>query len=722
MYKNPNASPKERAEDLLKKMTLDEKIDQMSFFPTISGIINKLANGEKVPSFCGTGGGQANIKDSEAVDKVFDYFRNDSRLGIPPLFALGCIHGVIHPKATVFPQCLSLACGFNKENIFKMADFIGKEAKAIGVRQVLAPNVDIPRDPRWGRTQETFGEDPFLSGELGVQYIKGVQQNKVAATAKHFVAYGLPESGLNLSPAHIGEREIREVMLEPFKKCIDAGVMSVMPSYNEIDGEPAHASEKLLRKILREELGFDGVTIADWGAINMTYRFHHAAASSCEAGEMAVKAGVDIEAPAMVCYGPEFKNKVKDGEIDEKLIDEAVLRILTLKFQLGLFEDERINKELEAKMHSKEAVELSLKLDEESILLLKNDGLLPLDEKKIGKVAVIGNNAKDLFIGNYITKTENCVSFYDGMVNRLGEDRVLYSAGCYPITTTDEMIADAVETAKKSDVVMLVLGDKTEIGGGVGGTEFKNDEVTKGEGYDTNDLNLLPSQKRLFDEISALNKPMLLVVYGGSPFAIEKQVEKANAFMFSFGGGEQNGNAFANLIFGDKTPSAKLAISFPRTTGHIPCHYNYKPSARGSFYCRPGSDEVSGRDYVLSNPSAWLPFGYGLSYTTLEYTDLTALVNDDGTVAVSVSVENKGDYEIDENVLLFLKAHWAPTTPFVKRLRNFCKVNLKPGERKTVDFLLEDKDFTYIDKNMKEARNKARYSVMIDNLTCEFDI
>ncbi len=721
MYKNPALSPSERARDLLAKMTLDEKLDQMVFLCSFVDVYNRLQNGEDVPEICGTFGNQEHANDEDAATKVCEYFANKSRLGIPLLFAFESLHGFYHPKATVFPQCAGLAGSFNRENIYKMADVIGKEARAVGVRQVFAPNVDIPRDPRWGRMQETYGEDPYLSGELGAQYVKGVQKNKVAATAKHFVAYGVPEAGINLAPAHIGEREIREVMLEPFKKCIDAGVMSVMPSYNEVDGEPVHASEKLLRKILRDELGFDGTVIADWGAMHMIHNFHFAAESFFEAGKMSLKAGVDIEAPCAVCYGKDFREAAKNGELDMKLIDEAVFRILRLKFELGLFEDSITDAELQKQMHSKEAVRLALEMDEESILLLKNDGILPLDETKLGKIAVIGNNAKNSFLGDYIDRTDSCVSFYDGMVNRLGEDRVLYSRGCNPISCTDEMIADAVKTAKAADVVMLVLGDSTDTGGGVGGGAFKNSEITKGEGYDTHDLNLLPSQRRLFDEIAKLGKPTVLVVYAGSPFTLEQDVEQVNGFMYSFGGGEQSGNAFANLIFGDKTPSAKLAISFPKSTGHIPCHYNHKMSARG-FYKRPGSPDAPGRDYVLASPEAWLPFGFGLTYTTLEYSDLKAEVNSDGTVSVSVSVENKGEYDINESVLLYIRAHYCPITPFIKRLRAFHKVFLKVGEKKTVCFTLGDEDFSYIDKDMKTAKNRGPHTIMIDNLECEIVI
>lgn len=722
MYKNSNLSPEERAKDLLAKLSVDEKIDQMVFIPRLHFLVNDVNNGTNVKWQSGSFGNLGNLEDKNALNNVQEAFLNKTKWGIPLLMCYESLHGLYHKDATVFPQCAGLGGSFDRESVNQMADIIGKECRAIGVRQVFAPNVDIPRDPRWGRTQETYGEDPYLVGEMGVQYVKGIQKNKVAATAKHYIAYGVPEGGINLAPAHVGEREVREVMLEPFKKCIDAGVMSVMPSYNEVDGEPIHASEKYLRKILRDELGFNGTTISDWGAIDMFKSFLFTAKDSLTAGKMAITAGVDIEAPGPVGYSDDFRNAVKNGDIDIELIDQAVLRILTLKFKLGLFEDPYEDAELKKNMNSNKAKELALKLDEESILLLKNDGILPLDEKKVGKIAVIGNNAKDSYLGNYIGQTESCIDFYSGMVKRLGEEKVIYSQGCGHITTTDEMIEDAVEKAKAADTVFLVLGDSTDTGGGVGGGAFKNTEITCGEGYDTHELCLTPSQRRLFDAITELGKPTILVFYAGRPYALKDDVEKVNGFMFSWGGGEQNGVAFANLIFGDKSPSAKLSFSFPQSTGHIPCYYNHKMSARGSFYKRPGSIEQPGRDYVLASPEPWLPFGFGLSYTNIEYSDLSADVVEGGKVNVRVTVENKGNYEIDESVLLFVKMMYCPITPFVKKLRKFSKVNLKPNDKKTVEFTLTSEDFTYIDKNMKTAVNEGLHKIIVDELECEITI
>lgn len=719
MYKNSNLSPKERALDLLSKMTLDEKFEQMNIYLRVETAYKTFKEqGGLAPRGCMFA--EENSHSVEQFMEMQKYFVEKTRLGIPTLLACEALHGVIHKNATVFPQSASLGCTFDRGLVAQMADIIGSESAALGVRQVYAPDLDVPRDPRWGRMQECYGEDPYLIGELGKEYVLGVQSHPVATTLKHFIAYSTPENGINLAPVHIGEREMREVNLEPFKKCIDAGALSVMPAYNEVDGEPVHASKRLMKDLLRHELKFDGMTVSDYGAIDMFTFFHHIAKDRLQAGKFALEAGVDMEAPYPFGYGEELKAAVLNGDVDIKLIDECVLNILILKFKVGLFENPYLFSD--KPLHTESAVELSLKADEEAIVMLKNDGILPLNKNNVGKIAVIGNNAKDSFLGDYIVRTENCVDFYTGMVNYLGKDKVLYSRGCSPLFTDDNMIQDAVNTAKQSDTVFLVLGDNADIGGGIGGGFHSNNEITCSEGYDTHELCLPPAQQRLFDAILELNKPMVLVLYAGRAYALEKEVNLVNGFFYSFGGGEQSGNAFAKLIFGEVSPSGKLSISLPKSTGHIPCYYNYKVSARGTFYRKPGNAENPGRDYVLSSPNAWHTFGDGLSYTKVEYSNLLAKVNDDGTVLVSVNVENKGDYDINESVLLFLKVLYSPITPFVKRLRQFEKVYLKKGEKKQVEFTLGEEDFTYIDVNYKQSHLPGDYKVLIDNLECDFTI
>lgn len=717
LYKDKNLSPEERARDLLSKMTLKEKLLQMNTFRwKIDQIYQDIKDGKDVP-VCGAI--FSDVNDIDKLKEVQDYCIE--KTGIPALIVRDGIRGV--GNGTVFPQCAGLGGSFDTDAVRRMADIMGKEARAVGIRQLYGPDIDISREPRWGRVQESYGEDPYVAGEMGKAFVEGLQKNEIGATAKHFVAYGVSEGGINLAPAHVGEREVREVMLEPFKKCIDAGVLSVMPAYNEIDGVPVHASKKYLRDILRGELGFDGMVISDYGGIEMLDCFHQVADGKLEAGKFALEAGVDMEALAIYGYGKELEEAIARKEIDEKLVDESALRVLIFKFKLGIFDNPYAIRENIEKRHSKEAVELSLKMDEESTLLLENDGILPLTKEKAGKVAVIGNNAKDTFLGDYIGHTKYCISFYDGILEKLGEENVLYARGCNAISGNEEMICEAVETAKKADTVFLVLGDGAGTGGGVPGLDGEpHKEITCSEGYDTHDLRFTKWQQKLFNEITKLKKPTVLILYGGRPFAIAEDVAKVNAFMFSWGGGEQTGTAMARLIFGDITPSAKLSVSFPQSVGHLPCYYNHKGSARGRWYKKPGSYEQPGRDYILSSPDPWYSFGYGLSYTKLEYSDLKAESLGDCKVKVSVTVENEGDYEINESVLLFVSAVRCPVTPFVKQLRNFRKVNLKPSDKKTVEFMLDCEDFSYVDFDYKRVVCHGKHRIMIEKLECEVDV
>ena len=720
-YKDKTLPPEERAKDLLSRMTLDEKFQQVRFHAKVNDLYKEFCEKGEITARFGT---FYLPRTPEVIRELQDYCLNKTRLGIPLLISWEAIRGIINAhdyladssdelQFVTYPQCLGIAGTFNREYVYNMAKNIGIEASNYGIRQLYAPNVDIPRDPRWGRMQENYGEDPYLAGEMGVAYIKGLQSEGVAATAKHFIGYGVGEGGINLAPAHVGEREVREVMLEPFKKCIDAGVLSVMPAYNEIDGEPLHASKKYLRDILRDELGFDGVTVSDYAGVSMLNFFQNVAKDLVEAGKMALEAGVDVEAPYVEGYCDELKEEIREGRYTEEYLNEAVLRILTLKFKLGLFENPYPMKD--KVIDREKMVELALKMEEDSIVLLENDGILPLDEKKIQKVAVIGNNAVGTFMGDYTTGNRNRVDFLDGIKNRLGEDRVEYAQGCAVIHTTDELISEAVETAKRCDTVFLVLGGAGSMGGGVPGQEKETQAITDGEGYDVHDLNLLPSQRRLFDAITALGKPTVLVFYSGRPYTLMEDVKKVNAFLYDFGGGEQSGNAMANLIFGDKTPSAKLAVSFPQTVGHLPCYYNHKPSSKG-FYKKPGSIDNVGRDYVLSSPEPWYPFGYGLSYTKVEYSNLKAEVLNGGVVNVSVDVENKGSYDINESVLVFVRTMYCPVTPFVKKLYGFDKVLLKSGEKKTVNFTLTEEDFTYVDFDMKTAVSHGAQKIMVEDM------
>ena len=734
-YKDASLSCEERAEDLLSRMTVREKVAQMVLCGTndVERFCEAVERGER-PEFFGTF--VLREYDPMRFNELQRYFVNRTRLGIPCLLAAENTHGVCNPHTAVYPTAGCLAATFREDLAYRMAKLSGREAYAIGIRQVYAPNVDVARDPRWGRFEENFGEDPFLSGRMGAAYVRGVQESGVAATVKHYIAYGVPEGGLNLAPAHYGERDIRNDFLAPFRDCIEAGAMSVMPAYNEIDGIPVHASRRWMVDVLREELGFRGLVVSDYDAIYMFKDFHHLTETKLEAGKIALANGIDVEACGSYGYGEDFVRAAENGELDMKSIDACVRRILVMKFRLGLFERPYAEENYADYLNTEEERALALEIAEQGIVLLQNKGVLPLD-REIGKMAVIGPNADINEMGNYIyydsgeaERKTDCVTsvsatLREALAARLGRERVLYAQGCSTVFRNEEMLAEAVERAKESDVVVLALGSNSRgIGGGAQenlGKVTGKCEITSGEGYDMPYIELPACQQELVEAVAATGKPVVMLLYGGRAHAVTRQLGFVNAAMQIFGAGEKGGEAIVNLLFGDKCPSGKLPFSIPRSTGHIPAFYNHKASARGSLYRCPGSEGKTGMDYVTDTPQALFPFGFGLSYTEFRYTNLGVKQNG-GSVAVSVTVENCGKYDAYESVLLFLRCHYREVTPPVKELKGFKKVFLKAGGRATVRFLLTERDFSYYGEDMKLKKGKGKYTVTVSELSAEFTL
>ncbi len=719
LYRNRNASVEDRVNDLISRMTLDEKFVQLSMFMRFGDLL-EIAKDGKYPEL---GYGSTYIwdrTDPADVNYIQKKQIEGTRLGIPLIIAGESIHGLMFSGATVFPACIGLGCSFDPGLVREIAEVIGAEAEAVGIRQSYAPNVDLSRDPRWGRTEENYGEDPYLTSLMGTEYVKGLQAHDVAATPKHFLAHGCPEGGVNSAPSEIGEREVRETMLEPFRAClIDGGAYALMPAYSEIDGVPMHGSHYWLTDVLRGELGWDGCICSDSGAVRNIIDEHHSAHDALGAGMITMAAGVDHELPYAYGYGEELKKAVADGRFPLSRIDGAVKNVLTMKFRLGLFERPYASVDALESIHSEKAASLALRAAEESVVLLKNDGVLPLS-KKIGKIAVIGPNADYPRLGGYVPKgpEEYSVGIRQGIENVVGKDRVIYAKGsCVTVPTSEGGIEAAVSAAREADVSVVVLGDNSSsFWGGPWGDEEGGNPLTCGEGNDSVDLLLPDVQRELLSAVSSVGKPVVLILVTGRPYVIGKEASESSAVIEAWYAGEQQGTALANIIFGDVNPSGKLDITFPKSTGSLPCYYNYKPTARKCVAVPDDPDEHWVSDNYRENPMAEYPFGFGLSYTKYEYSDLEA----DGD-SVSVTVRNAGDRAGKETVLMFLTTHEQPVTPRVRRLRGIRKVFLEPGQCEKIVFPITDADVSYVGQNMKWEKATGKFTVSVGGLYAEFE-
>lgn len=719
-YKDSRLPVEERVQDLLSRMTMEEKIGQLSMKSLKALELdnnNRVTDSSLVNLFAGESIGclESPFVEHDKVaiysEAADHYFRTKTRLGIPAILIAECLHGQMALGTTIFPQAIGLGCTWNPALIKQMASVIAEEASLSGVDQALSPLFDLARDPRYGRVEECYGEDPYLVKEMGVAYVTGMQgepevtrshipAGKLACTAKHFVAYSVPEAGINLAPSLVGERTLRELHFYPFEAVVrDANVYSVMPGYHEVDGVPVHASRWLLTDVLRKEWGFNGYIFSDYGAIGMLDNFHKTAHNKAESAYQAITAGVDLEAPGRYAYG-ELEGLVRNEKLPQAVVDTAVSNILRVKFKMGLFDRPYRKPEAQAKkVHKKESISLAQQIAEESIVLLKNsDNLLPLDKKKIKSVAVIGPNADKVQFGDYsITKNNDYgTTILEGIRSYVGNDlKVNYAEGCGITNLSKAGFEEAVRLVGESDVVVLVLGGTSVIYSGIGWGDPNSKEVnTCGEGYDRNELNFPGVQPELLDRITSLGKPVVLVMLNGRPYAIENEIAKVGAVLEAWYPGEKGGDAVARILFGEVNPSGRLSVSFPKTTGHIPVYANYKPSGRG-YYNRRGTPEKPGRDYVFSSPDPLFCFGYGLSYTTFDYSDIHVnnYLNTGGDVVeVYCRIRNTGNRAGAEVVQLYVRDLVSSVTTPVKALKAFDKVFLQPGEEKQIKFQVNKND------------------------------
>lgn len=741
-YKDASLPVEVRVKDLLGRMTLEEKFRQMNMSSVQGKIVVKGEyDEERARQFLGDigiGAIQDLRKDpevcAEAVNQIQDYLVNRTRLGIPAFVIAESLHGVMSPKTTVFPQAIGLGSTWNPELIREVAEASAKEATLMGINQVLAPNLDLARDPRWGRVEETYGEDPYLASRLDVAYVQGLQGDTgyldgehVVATAKHYGAPGAPEGGVNIAPVSIGDRQLREVYLEPFRAVIEeAHALSVMPGYNELDGVPVSIHRPLLDDILRGELGFEGYTISDFGALDMLIDVHRVVRTMTEVGRLTLEAGMDMEAPSISAYSQELQQLVREGIVSEELVDRAVERILTVKFRAGLFERQAADvKQTLSVVNSASHKALARRTAEESVVLLKNDDVLPL-QKGLSSIAVIGPNAAVAQLGNYSYHKEETITPLMGLKEKLAgsSTELCFAQGCGLTEQTTDGFAEAVDAARSSEVAIVFVGGTSAVKGGIGWGSQEKTIATCGEGYDRHSLELPGVQQKLVEAVVATGTPTVVVLISGRPQTIPWIAEHVPAIVQAWYPGEEGGRAIADILFGDVNPSGKLNVSFPKDVGQVPVYYKYKPSARG-FYFEPGSPEAPGRDYVFLDTKPLYRFGHGLSYTTFEYSELKlerSRIRPYERVKVSVKVTNHGERAGKEVVQLYVDDIFSTVTTPVEALRGFKKLWLESGETKQVEFELGPQDFELLDISMKRAVEPGDFEIKIGPLVTTLTI
>ncbi|HVJ08028.1 MAG TPA: glycoside hydrolase family 3 N-terminal domain-containing protein [Acidisarcina sp.] len=674
LYKRANAPIEARVRDLLQRMTVEEKARQLDMYAGVPGLIDKKTDdthaandamflsdqAEKLWGTLGVGSIHDLYGSASLNNSIQTWILQHSRLGIPALFAEEGLHGF--SNGTVFPAPINLAATWNPALARETAAAIASEARATGVGMLFAPVLDLAREPRWGRVEEDFGEDPYLTGQMGLAYVQGYQGDSLAsdhtliAEPKHFAGHGSPESGTNTSPVHIGERELRSIMLRGFEPAFREGkAMGTMAAYHEIDGIPVTADPFLLKKILRDEWGFQGFVLSDLGAIRRLYDTHHVAATPKDAVVMAINAGVDMQFYDFdhAIFQGAIVSGIKDGSLSPIALDRAVSSVLRVKFALGLFDRPMVDPTLDAKVHRSPAhLDVSLESARQSMTLLKNDNhLLPLS-RDLGHIAVIGPNANVARYGDYAVEGQGAhISLLDGIRQALPHAEVSFDEGAD--------ISSAVARAKAADVVILGLGEKQGI---------------SGEGFDRTSLDLPGNQEALLEAVIATGKPTVLVLQNGRPLTIGWAKDHVPAILEAWYPGEFGGRAIAETLVGDNNPAGRLTITFPRSVGQLPDFYNFHPS--------------KSHKYMDDDGQPLFPFGYGLSYATFRYDALSiqAPATSREDIIATVQVTNTGNVEGDEVAQLYLREDVSSVETPGRALKGFSRVHLHPGEVKTVTF------------------------------------
>ena len=746
IYKDPAQSIDRRVADLVSRMTLDEKVAQLvtvweqkakiqtddgtfspgeasMAFPHGLGQIARPSDKRGVTaSNTGAAGAAAGARNRDALDTATyvnaaqRWAMENTRLGIPILMHEEALHGYVARDATSFPQSIALASSWDPALVERVFGVAAREMRARGATLALAPVVDVARDPRWGRIEETYGEDPYLVGEMGLAAIRGFQgrtlplaADKVMVTLKHLTGHGQPDNGTNVGPADISERNLRTNFFPPFERAIkELPIRSVMASYNEIDGVPSHGNSWLLNDVLRGEWGFEGAVVSDYFAIKELVTRHKMFSDIKDAAERAIKSGVDAETPDAEAFGhlPEL---VRAGRVPEALVNQAVGRMLRLKFEAGLFENPYADAATaDVKTATPDAIALAREAAQRSVVLLRNErNILPLNASKIGRLVVIGTHARNTPIGGYSDEPRHVVSVLEGLQKAsAGRFAIDYAEGVritesrswsadevklVPEATNRRLIAQAVAVARKADVIVMVLGD--------------NEQTSREAWADTHlgdrsSLDLIGQQEDLARAIFALRKPTVVVLLNGRPLSVNYLAQKAPAMLEAWYLGQETGHAVADVLLGRVNPGGKLPVSIARSVGQLPIYYNRKPTAR--------------RGYLFDVTTPLYPFGYGLSYTSFEVSAprfAQASVRMGEVVRLTVDVANTGQRTGDEVVQLYVRDDEASVTRPLLELKRFQRVTLKPGERRSVTFDLKPDDLAFWDLKMKKIVEPGTFTI-----------
>jgi len=744
IYKDPHQPAERRVDDLLSRMTLGEKVAQIETvweskaklqtpdgqfsaelasknFPNgIGGFARPSDRRGVTVSNAAAGAARSVNRDAgetaQYVNAAQHWAVDRTRLGIPILMHEEALHGYVARGATSFPQAIGLASTWDPDLVTRVFSVAAREMRARGAFLALAPVVDVAKDPRWGRIEETYGEDPYLVSQISLAAVRGFQgptlplpADKVLVTLKHFTGHGAPESGTNVGPAHVGERELRTDFFPPFERVVHTyPVQSVMASYNEIDGLPSHANGWLLNRVLRGEWGYQGAVISDYYGIRELMTRHKMFGTIADAAERSIKSGVDVETPDPEGFAalPEL---VRSGRVPQELVDQAVRRVLRLKFESGLFDNPFPDPAAaDAKTATPDAVALAREAAERTIVLLKNDKqLLPLNSAKIRRLAVIGTHARDTPIGGYSDVPKHVVSVLEGMQEAgKGHFAVDYAEGvrltqerCWSCdevklaspAVNRKLIAKAVATARKADVIVMVVGD--------------NEQTSREAWADTHlgdrsSLDLVGQQEDLARAILALHKPTVVVLLNGRPLSVTYLAEHAPALVEGWYLGQETGHAVADVLFGKVNPGGKLPVSIARSVGQLPVYYNHKPTAR--------------RGYLFDTTKPLYPFGFGLSYTTFDISApriVTPVIAAGRPAQVQVDVTNTGKRTGDEVIQLYVRDDEASVTRPVIELKRFQRVTLNPGERRTINFDLLPDDLALWNPDMKHVVEPGTFTI-----------